>query len=247
MPCWFGKLTWSDIENIDKEKALCILPVASIEQHGPHLPVATDFLVLNSIIHAVFERDDKDLEPLLFLPPIPYGKSVEHLPFPGTISLCSRTMLALIDDVIASLAVSEFQKVVILNGHGGNTAFLRGISQELKWLYRTDIFHIDYWGLPFFDRTIPHDSPWENEIHAGEVETSLLLYLAPKLVKQETEASGFSLPETMAAGVACAWLAEELNDFGVLGNPETASAAKGEMYFDFMVNKIMRDLKEIQK
>jgi len=161
------------------------------------LPVATDFLVLNSIIHAVFERDDKDLEPLLFLPPIPYGKKRRTLAFfPVPYPLCSRTMLALIDDVIASLAVSEFQKVVILNGHGGNTAFLRGISQELKWLYRTDYFFILITGdCHFFDRTLPHDSPWENEIHAGEVETSLLLYLAPKLVKQETEASGFLLPE----------------------------------------------------
>lgn len=247
MPFWFGELTWPEIDNIDKKRALCVLPIAAIEQHGPHLPVATDFLVLTALINKIYSYNIKDMEPLLFLPPIPYSKSIEHLPFPGTIVLYSKTMLALIDDLIASLAISKFQKVVIINGHGGNTAFLRGISQELRYRYQIKIFHIDYWGVDFFNKDLPHDSPWENEIHGGEVETSLLLYLAPKLVKKEAlSALNFVLPKTITREVATAWLTSELNNSGVLGNPEKASEAKGGVYFNFIVNKIVRDLKEIQ-
>ena len=118
----FAYLTWTQVDSLPRDKTLLVLPTAAIEQHGPHLPLATDTLINSILLGAALARLEQET-PVYALPAVCYGKSNEHVGFPGTLSVSSSTFMAVLRDLGASIAASGFKKLVLFNTHGGNSSW----------------------------------------------------------------------------------------------------------------------------
>ncbi len=129
--CNFAYLTWKQVDALPRAQTLLVLPTAAIEQHGHHLPLATDTLINNLLLGKALERIDSKL-PIYALPPVCYGKSNEHIGFPGTLSVSAQTFLAVVRDIGASIAAGGFTKLVLYNTHGGNTSLVDVIARDLR-------------------------------------------------------------------------------------------------------------------
>lgn len=206
---------------------LLLVPVGSVEQHGPHLPLATDAMLANAVTRAAAERVDATGTRVLVAPSVTYGASGEHEGFPGTVSIGHEALHLLLTELGRS-ATRWAQGVIFVNGHGGNTAtlvevvgLLRHEGRAVAWT-STD--------LPGADA------------HAGETETSLLRHLAPWAVRVDlmergaTEPVGELMPRLRAGGV------REVSANGVLGDPTSSSADRGRVLFDRLVATLFGEL-----
>jgi len=241
----FAYLTWKQVDALPRESTLLVLPTAAIEQHGHHLPLATDTLCNNLLLGKALELVPSDL-PIYALPPICYGKSNEHLGFPGTLSVSAATMMAVIRDLGASIAASGFQKVVLYNTHGGNTSLVDIMARDLRAEFGLRAFSL--FGSPgaTFDTVSAQERTYG--FHAGEIETAYLLYGTPELVNQGSYTSNYIArvdnpellkPEGSSANFA--WLTRDIAPSGVMGDPSKATAANGEKW----VNEAARKIAEI--
>jgi len=127
----FAYLNWKQVDALPRESTLLVLPTAAIEQHGHHLPLATDTLLNNLLLGQALGKLPSDL-PVFALPPVHYGKSNEHIGFPGTLSVSAATFMAVLRDLGASVAAAGFQRVVLYNTHGGNTALIDVMARDLR-------------------------------------------------------------------------------------------------------------------
>ncbi|MFI6402391.1 mycofactocin biosynthesis peptidyl-dipeptidase MftE [Streptomyces sp. NPDC050548] len=208
---------WPDVP----PDALVLLPIGSTEQHGPHLPLDTDSV----IAHAVARRAATALPAALVTPTLPYGASGEHAGFPGTVSIGHEALRTVLVEAVRSLSLWA-ARIVLVNGHGGNTATLATAVR----LLRAEGHDVAWTGC----------SPPGGDAHAGRTETSLMLHLAPEHVRLESAATGDTrplsvlLPELMAHGVRA------VSPSGVLGDPRGASAAEGRTTMDTMVSTTVR-------
>ena len=223
---------------------MVVWPVAALEQHGPHLPLGTDALVLDALISACRENLG-DAFRGVFLPTLNYGKSPEHLHFAGTVSLQSTTLLALVDDVTASLARHGFRHFVFFNGHGGNAALLQAAAFDLRAKYDVHIYNLDLWGGGFFRSMIAEYFPSlvGREVHAASAETALMQYLYPALVG---DVPVVEVPQKDTDGLSHGWLAEDFHTSGVIGDPTLANAGIGQKIFQDAVKKACQLLKDLE-
>lgn len=239
----FQEISSSAAAQIAAQGGMVIWPVAALEQHGPHLPLGTDALVLDALI-AGCREELGDTFRGVFLPPLNYGKSPEHIHFAGTVSLQAATLLAVADDVVTSLARHGFRHFVFFNGHGGNAALLQSFAFDLRAKYDVYVYNLDLWGGGFFRSIIAEYFPTltAKEVHAASVETALIQYLYPHLVgeipagPQSMKFDG-SLPQ--------GWLAEDYHPSGVIGDPSLANASLGEKIYRDAVERashLLRDL-----
>ena len=246
-------LTSPEIAALPKDKAAVVLSVASIEQHGPHLPCVTDSLVGQTLLGMALERLPAEVQ-VWVVPPLCYGKSNEHRPFAGTLTLSAQTLAAVVRDIALSVARAGFKRLVLLNSHGGNPPVLDYIARDLHEETGMHLFSImiSRMGLPD-PVTDPNENAWG--MHAGDSETSWVLALAPELVHMErTAADGVGdyprMPEgirhlAVRGPVGFAWLTADLSAVGVLGNPRGATAEKGHAYLAATVEKLAGVLEEI--
>ena len=174
---FFPYLTWKQVEALPKDRTMLVLPTAAIEQHGHHLPLATDTLLNNLMLGRALDLLPADF-PVYALPPICYGKSNEHIGFPGTLSVSASTMMAVLRDLAASIHAAGFEKLVIFNSHGGNTPLINMMARDLRAEFGLRVFCLSGGG--------PAEGLSRQEakygFHAGEVETALLLAATPELV-----------------------------------------------------------------
>jgi creatinine amidohydrolase len=246
-------LTSPDIATLPKDRAAVVLSVASIEQHGPHLPCVTDSLVGQTLLGMALERLRPEVQ-VWVVPPLCYGKSNEHRPFAGTLTLSAQTLAAVVRDIALSVARAGFKRLVLLNSHGGNPPVLDYIARDLHEETGMQLFSImiSRMGLP--DQvTDPNETAWG--MHAGDSETSWMLALAPELVHMaRTATDGVGEYPRMPEGVrhlavrgpvGFSWLTADLSAVGVLGNPRDATAEKGRAYVEATVDKLAGVLEEI--
>jgi creatinine amidohydrolase len=230
----FAYLTWKQVDALPRESTLLVLPTAAIEQHGHHLPLATDTLINNLLLGKALALLPAAL-PIYALPPVCYGKSNEHIGFPGTLSVSAQTFLAVVRDLGASIAAGGFKKVVLYNTHGGNTSLVDVLARDLRAEFGLRTFSL--FGSPgaAFDGVSAQERTYG--FHAGEIETSYLLHASPELVHAEEYTSNYIArvddgellkPEGSAANFA--WLTEDISPSGVLGDPSAATAEKGERW-----------------
>ena len=211
---------WPDLPS----DALVLLPIGSTEQHGPHLPLDTDSV----IAEAVARRAATALPGTLVAPTLPYGASGEHAGFPGTVSIGHEALCAVLVEAVRSLSLWA-GRIVVVNGHGGNTATL---DTALR-LLRTEGHQVASTGC-----AVPG-----GDAHAGRTETSVMLHLAPDQVRLDAAVAGDTrplaalLPELMARGVRA------VSSSGVLGDPTGASAAEGRRATDAMVSAAVRRIR----
>jgi creatinine amidohydrolase len=230
----FAYLTWKQVNALPRETTLLVLPTAAIEQHGHHLPLATDTLINNLLLGKALQLVPSELS-IYALPPVCYGKSNEHLGFPGTLSVSAQTFLAVVRDLGASIAASGFKKVVLYNTHGGNTSLVDILARDLRAEFGLRTFSL--FGSP--GATFEGVSKQERTygFHAGEVETAYLLHGAPELVHPNEYTKNYIArvddpellkPEGSSANFA--WLTRDIAPSGVLGDPTAASAENGERW-----------------
>ena len=239
-------LTWKQVEAIDKERALIILPTAAIEQHGHHLPLATDTLINNLLLGQALRRLPPEA-PVYVLPPVCYGQSSEHLGFPGTMSLSSSTFMAVLHDLGASVHAAGFRKLVLYNTHGGNTPLVEVMARDLRAGFGLRTFCLASTAGAQFPEISAQERAFG--LHAGEFETALLLAATPNLVHPaeytahsiaSVKGPGTLLPEDGPATFA--WLAREIASSGVIGDPRPATSENGARWVAAAAIKIAEAL-----
>ena len=246
----YAELTSSSVAALPADTVV-VQPVGAIEQHGPHLPLATDALIAESVAAAAVAQASA---PCWQLPTLAYGKSNEHLGFPGTISLSTETMLAMCRDVGRSLARAGIGKLAFVNGHGGQPGLLETAARDIRAETGLQVFTVTPMRLGPPPGLAIADAAFG--IHGGELETSLMLALAPELVHMESAAPDGRAAERLFAGcryltleglVPTAWLTRDLSATGVLGDPRGATRAAGQAIFDHWVSAVAGALTEITR
>ena len=208
-------------------RSIIVQPLGATEQHGPHLPFCTDMLVAQRVAEAAVARVGDEVDAWL-LPGLAYTKSNEHAWSPGTIWLSPTTLLAVLDDLGRCIAMTPARRLVFLNGHGGNSALLNVANRELRLAHGLMTF-LAHPGLPADQGGASPADELGMGVHGGTEETSLMLHLAPELVRMDRAAPSPGGPaRTRPPGVVVAepgrW--EELD--GYTDRPDEATVERGE-------------------
>ncbi len=232
----FAYLNWKQVDALPRASTLLVLPTAAIEQHGHHLPLATDTLINNLLLGHALEKLPAALS-VYALPPVHYGKSNEHLGFAGTLSVSAATFMAVLRDLGGSLASAGFQKLVLYNTHGGNSALIDVMARDLRAEFGLRTFALHGAGGISFEGVSPQERAYG--FHAGEVETALLLASVPDLVDRTAYTVNYvadiSRPELLLpenAPATFAWLTRDLAPSGVMGDPRPATAENGSRWLE---------------
>ena len=219
-------------------QTVAVLPVAAVEQHGPHLPLSVDATLLDGVIAAALPLLPADL-PVLFLPPMSLGLSIEHRSYAGTLTLSPATLLALWTEVGECVARTGIKKLLIFNGHGGNVGAMDIVARELRQRCGLLVYGSSWFSLPLPDAVAGQFSAHEHRfgIHGGEIETSMMLHLAPETVHMEHARDWRSTSQDRAErfgllgngkSAKMGWAMEDYQSAGAVGNAAAASADKGQ-------------------
>jgi creatinine amidohydrolase len=223
------ELTGEDLRAKAAADAIVVLPVASMEQHGPHLPVGVDTILTEGVCRAGAEQAAGDV-PVVVAPTLWCGMAEHHMAFGGTFTFDIPTYRAVLLAFLRSLERHGFTRVLIINGHGGNTAALNAFLPDFARETRLRIFAAGYFDLPRTD-IAPLLEDQSGVQHACEVETSLMMIVAPDLVRHEriAEAFGGLDPGNQWRTVPARFRSfKEVTASGVNGDARRASRAKGE-------------------
>lgn len=240
----YADLTTAEVETALSRDSVLVIPTGAIEPHGPHLPLATDYLMAQSISAAVVDQGAAAGHDVWLLPALGYTKSDEHARLPGTLWLRASTVFETLVDLGAAIAQTPARRVLFINAHGGNSALLEVATRELRRRFDLQTFLNS--GAP-----TPGESERGLGIHAGWAETSMMLHLHPELVAMEyaAPAVAHAVADTEYVGfgkaVSFGWLSTDFAESGVIGDPTGATAAEGKVLFDKRVSTLVAALGEI--
>ena len=233
---YWQTLTTVEAARLAERDPVVVLPLAALEQHGPHLPLSTDLDIGSGLLACAFEHLPDDF-PAWVLPPVAVGASREHARFAGTVSLDPALLGAIVQAHGAALARAGVRRLVLSNSHGGNRAALDAAALRLREEQDLLVVKANYFLLPRPDDVDLPASEWRHGLHGGAVETAMMLHLRPDLVRMDTARTAPSIGEELertlrrvdAGGdaAAFAWLAGDLNPSGAAGNAALANAALG--------------------
>lgn len=215
---------------------VAVLPVAAVEQHGPHLPLSVDARLLQGVIDAALPLLPTEL-PVLFLPPQNIGFSVEHQSYAGTLTLTPATLIALWTELGACVARAGVRKLLLLNGHGGQVSVMDVVARELRQRHGMLVYSSSWFSLAD-DAANAQFCAHEHRfgIHGGEVESSMMLHLAPQAVHMERAQNFASTSEHRSRhyeligngkSAKMGWAIEDYNPAGAVGNAAAATAERG--------------------
>lgn len=238
----------------DMARTIAVLPVAAVEQHGPHLPTGVDTLIAEGYLARMRPLVPDDLA-VLVLPLQAVGKSNEHLAFPGTLTLSAETALAAWREIGESVLRAGCRKLVFVNSHGGNVPVVDIVARELRvrhgMLCVTSAWHrLGYPEGLFSADELRHG------IHGGEIETSLMLAFRPDLVDMAAARDFTPLTKRMAneythlsaiQPVGFGWMAQDINPAGAVGDAAAATREKGEAAADFGARAFVQLLREVDR
>jgi creatinine amidohydrolase len=245
-PRFWADLTTADFARLDLPRTVAVLPVAATEQHGPHLPLSVDTDLVNGVVQASWPHLSDDL-PVLFLPTQAVGLSPEHARFAGTLTLRADTVIRLWTEIGESVAASGVKKLVLLNAHGGQVSVLDIVARDLRARLGMLVYSVSWFNLPLLDaqgRDVNTQfSAHEHRfgVHAGEVETSMMLALCPERVRMGLAQNFHSTSADRAASLPLlgngrsaklGWQMQDYNPLGAAGNAAAATAAKGQALLD---------------
>ena len=251
---WAGKTAPEVRTTAERDGSVLVVPVASLEQHGRHLPTITDTLLCAAVAQtgaeAAAEAGDV---PVLVTPPVWTGQSRHHLAFGGTASLDVRTLLSVLEGIAATTLGNGFDALLFVNGHGGNVHLIGNAVQEVAAGRDAEILGLTYFHLAADVVESVRESDVGGIAHAGELETSMMLHLRPDLVREDdVEATPFEKPYTgesedltesgyLASGRPFSAYTES----GAVGRPDLATAEKGEAFFEGFRDAFADLLREI--
>jgi creatinine amidohydrolase len=248
------ELTTEDVAGLDRAHTVAVLPVAAVEQHGPHLPLGTDAMINEGVLARVLARAAAD-SPMIVLPMLSIGASGEHRDFAGTLSLAARTLLDLVTEVAEGIARAGLRKLVLFNSHGGQRQVLEMVAQDLRTRHAMIVVVANAWRMMDRAAVLP---PAEREagLHGGGFETALMLHLRPDLVRldkirdfpSKARALEKDYPSLAAQGrVAFAWQAQDLNPAGAVGDARLGTAEMGRKLVDEAADRLLRLVDELAR
>ena len=246
---YFPDLTGPQVAELLTDRSILVQPLGAIEQHGPHLPLSTDSVVATAVAEAAIAQVGEELDVWL-LPTLEYTKSNEHAWSAGTVWLSATTLMAVLDDLGRCVATTPAQRLVFLNGHGGNSALLNVANRELRLAHGLMTF-VTHPGVPPDQGGTSPEDELGMGVHGGTDETSLMLHLAPHLVNMELAER--RVPEKLAMNqyvrfggrVSFGWMSNDFFPDGYIGDPTAASAELGKQLFEGAVRGFGEALREI--
>ncbi|MCY3563224.1 MAG: creatininase family protein [bacterium] len=248
------ELTLPQVRERIRPSSVLVLPIGSVEQHGPHLPLTTDHLIASEAARAVARRCGEALD-LWFLPTLAVSKANEHSWAPGTLWLRAETLLSVVNDLASSAAATGARRLVFLNSHGGNTPLLVVACREVRLARGLQTFLLH----PF----LPPDHGGRTSsapagelgmgVHGGHDETSIMLHLRPDLVNMSLATR--RVPDRLAANrhvrfggsVPFGWTSDDFGPDGHIGDPVGATARQGKELFEMAVEMLCEQLAEIAR
>jgi creatinine amidohydrolase len=231
------EMTWAEIAAAGSaaRRWIAVLPLAAVEQHGPHLPVGVDAFIADAYLAEVHKILPEAL-PVTFLPVQRIGVSIEHTAFPGTLSLSASTAIAAWTEIGESLARAGLRKLVLVTSHGGNVAAMDVVARDLRARFGMLAVTVGWSRFGYPDETFANDEK-RHGIHGGDVETSLMLRARPDAVRREKMSKAIPASVGMARAftwlnadrpAGFGWMTQDLHESGALGDATLATAAKGE-------------------
>ena len=229
--------------------SIIVLPLGAIEQHGPHLPVNTDFVVADAVARAAVETHGDQSDAWL-LPTLPFTKSNEHAWSQGTFWLSASTLMSVIDDIARCVAATPARRLLFINGHGGNSALTAMMNREVRLKHGLMTF-LAHPHMPADQGGPSAANELGMGVHGGMDETSVMLHLRPDLVDMSLAVR--RVPEKLADNeqvrfggrVAFGWLSNDFFPEGHIGDPTGADAAIGASMFASAVDSLGAALREI--
>ncbi|MCI8566522.1 MAG: creatininase family protein [Lachnospiraceae bacterium] len=254
----YRDLTRLEMEQVDKEETIVLIPLGALEQHGNQAPLGTDDIIAEAMVEYLrAELEQEEDFPLLVFPVIPVGLSTEHKNFCGSVTLRPDTYYHMLYDISVSLAHHGFKKLAFLVCHGGNAPIVQVLSRELRseWGISPFILSSGAFGHPDVKATISEGNIWD--FHGGEMETSMVMAVDESLVKLDTAEAG--IPKAFAqnkallpyGSVSIGWVSEdwktaEGKPIGIGGDPSGATAEKGRIILEISAKVLIPGLREIR-
>ena len=248
---FWNNLTTKEISKLSRNTVI-IVPFSAIEQHGPHLPVSTDKIILDRILEKICTKNKKNKD-FIVLPNLSIGSSSEHSSFEGTLSVNSLNYINFCLNYLESIFSKKFYKFIFLNSHGGQTNHIEIIAKELKTKFnKSKIIKANYFLFSGYEDIIS-----TNELnygyHGGDFETSLMLYLAKEKVRINKISKGKMSPDynnkkiiTFEKNIKLQWDTKDISKSGIIGNPQNASSVKGEKLTKIAILTIEKIIKELE-
>jgi len=242
-------------------QTIAVLPVAAMEQHGPHLPLSVDTVLVDGVVAAALPQLAPDLK-VLFLPTQAVGLSPEHARFPGTLTLKTETILRLWTDLGESVAAAGIRKLLLFNSHGGQVSVMDMVARDLRARLDLLVYSVSWFNLPLLDdngqdvNALFSADEHRFGIHAGDIETSMMLALDPAHVEMAQARDFTSSAQERAQrfdilgngkSAKLGWQMQDYNPAGAVGNAAAASADKGRAVVAAAGRSLARLLAEIDQ
>jgi creatinine amidohydrolase len=248
----WADLKTTDFAKLDPARTVAVLPLGATEQHGPHLPLDVDRAIVEGIVAEALPKVPADV-PVLVLPAQAVGYSPEHAAFDGTLTLPYETVLAGWIAIGEGVARAGVKKLLLFNAHGGQSSLMDIAARELRGRGLI-VYRCDWWNLPLAKEATGLFSADEHRfgVHGGEIETSLMLALAPQSVDMgQAQDFGSTSREraqrfpVMAQSAKLGWHMHDYNDAGAAGNAKAATAEKGRVLLGSAAVQLAALIREI--
>jgi creatinine amidohydrolase len=248
------EMTWQDVAGADTVRWIAVLPLAAVEQHGPHLPLGVDAYIAEGYLARVETLLPAEL-PVTFLPVQRIGISAEHLSYPGTLTLSATTAIATWTELGESLTRAGVRKLVMITSHGGNVAAMEIVARELRTRLGMLAVTVGWHRFGYADGAFSSEEQ-KHGIHGGDIETSLMLAAQPATVRMDKAPN--ATPATIAMArefkwlgayrpAGFAWMTQDLHRSGAVGDATLATAAKGEASFMQGAQAFVELLREVDR
>jgi creatinine amidohydrolase len=251
----WAELNTRDFAALDPARTVAVLPLGATEQHGPHLPLSVDTVLVDGVVNAALTQLAAT-DPVLVLPTQTVGLSTEHTAFAGTLHLSPQTLIQLWCDIGTSVARAGVKKLLMFNAHGGNVGLMDVVARELRAEHGLIVYSSSWYNLPLDADVMSRFSADEHRfgIHAGDIETSMMLALSPSSVNM-AEAKNFASTSQDRAkhytvlgngnSAKLGWHMQDYNPQGAAGNASAATAVKGAALVNSAGEQLALLLKEL--
>jgi len=255
LPRYWAEMTSADFERLDPARAVAVLPLGATEQHGPHLPLSVDTVLVDGVVrHALGHL--ANTAQVLVLPTQSVGLSTEHTAFAGTLSLSPEILIRLWIEIGESVARAGLRKLVLFNAHGGHVGAMDIVARELRGRCDLIIYHTSWTQLPLGESVSSQFSAheWRFGVHGGDLETSMMLALEPAAVRRELTQDFRSTAQDRAAhypvlgdgrSAKLGWHMQDYNPQGAAGNATLATQEKGQALLHAAAEQLARLLHEV--